>query len=312
MTMIKVEVQKPFSIREFTLDELSKMATSTSNEQTPVNPKIIEGLCSDFLVNPMVKPFSVALFDEVFYLVGGRHRRYAHIQLGRPGHTKFQCIFYEVETAAKLNELIIQDNASRRSTGTEKRLLRLGGELNLVIGTDDLKEVYEGYLKEKNTKGLVTTLKTDIVARLLNADKTNVITEVMMPQLVNAVWVNTLGLKKYSNYLYLLTFDIQNVSAYIDMTVRVLTESFKHTIDSNHQITRWARDGKPLLVDRASAAMREELPGVWKVLPPKTTSKRHTSNTAVATIKTQKSPEATSKVNDVPVVAKKVKTTSKK
>jgi len=273
VTLTASEVQKPFSIREFTLDELMEMKTSTSNEQTPINTKSVDVLRDDFRINPMVKPFCVALFDGDLYLAGGRHRRHTHHDLGRPGDTVFQCIFYEVDTALELNKLIIQDNAARRSTGTEKRLLLLGGMLGQTIGQDDLTEVYEGYLLAKDNKSLYATLKTDIVARLLNADQTGVITETMMPQLVNAIWVNTLAQKKHANYLYLLTYDVQNVNAFIEMTVDTLTKSFKDTMDAHPHITRWARDGKAVLIDRATVAMREKLPTVWPVLLPVTQSK---------------------------------------
>lgn len=295
-------VQKPFTIREFTLDELMEMKTSTSNEQTPINPKAVDALRDDFRINPMVKPFSVAVFDGDLYLAGGRHRRHTHHELGRPGNTVFQCIFYEVDTALELNELIIQDNAARRSTATEKRLLRLGGQLGKVIGQADLTDVYVDYILVKDYKNLYSTLKTDIVARLLNADETGNITETMMPQLVNAIWVNTLGLKKYANYLYLLTYDVQNVDAFIEMTVNTITKSFKATMDSHAHITRWARDGKAVLIDRASAAMRDELPKVWKVLPPTTQSKATKSNTAPVATVTVAQKQAEANAVQTPVV----------
>jgi hypothetical protein len=277
----EVGMQKKFTVREFTLEELLEMKTATSVQQTPINQKNIAVLREDFRIREMINPFSVAYFDSNYYLGGGRHRAFTHKELGRPLDTVFSCILYEVDSAAELNEIIIQLNGGRRTSGTEKKLLRLGGELGKEIGTEELTEVYESYLSIKDTKTLIATLKTDLVARLLNCDTTGIITETMMMQLVNAVWANVFGLAKYKNFLYLLTYDIKNVNGFLHGAVEELTTSFQATITTNPHITRWARDGKALLIDKASKQLLTALPAMFTVAPKSTTSKVKSGSLAI-------------------------------
>jgi hypothetical protein len=293
--------QKPFEVKGFTLGELLEMKTSTSVAQTPLNLKNVAVLRDNFRTNEMVTPFAVARFDNDFYLAGGRHRAFTHKDLDRALTTIFYCIFYEVETAAELNELIIQLNAARKTTGTEKKLLRLGGELGLRIGEESLEEVYASYLLIKDNKSIYQTLKTDLVARLLNADQTDIITDVMMLQLVNAVWVNSLGLGKYKNYLYLLTYDIKNITAFIDMAVPCLTESFEMTVRDNPHITRWARDGKAVLASKAASALLYRLADVFPVLPQAATKSKAPKKDSKAPVATVTVADKIKESNAVPV-----------
>jgi ParB-like nuclease domain. len=135
-----------FESIEFELETLHEAAEAVSTAQFDVNPKRVEALVKSILKagSLWVAPV-VAVLDDVYYLVSGRHRLFAidhistnyrinnkgtvvKVNLENPEvYADFEPIFGEVdvqvitcEDKVALNELIIAYNGSRSMTAAEK------------------------------------------------------------------------------------------------------------------------------------------------------------------------------------------------